>query len=85
MYIFSENDKVLDVGSGLGGQARFIASETNCHVTAIELQTALHQAALDLTQRCQLADKVKQVEGDFLETSDGKIILILNVVPSKIL
>lgn len=30
--------RVLDVGSGLGGPARVLASEKNCHVTGVEVR-----------------------------------------------
>jgi SAM-dependent methyltransferase len=29
--------RVLDIGSGIGGPARFLAHTTGCHVTALEL------------------------------------------------
>jgi hypothetical protein len=32
---------VLDVGSGLGGPARYLASTIGCHITALELQSDL--------------------------------------------
>ncbi len=41
--------RVLDVGSGLGGPARYLAHMTGCHVTALELQPELHSIAADLT------------------------------------
>src|SRR4051794_5695368 len=44
--------RVLDVGSGIGGPARYLAHTTGCQVTALELQPELHAIAVDLTQRC---------------------------------
>ena len=32
------SSRVLDIGSGLGGPARYLAHTTGCHVTALELQ-----------------------------------------------
>ncbi|XP_070562902.1 uncharacterized protein [Ptychodera flava] len=60
------NHRTLDVGSGLGGPARYIASRTKCHVTALELQEELHNAASDLTSRCGLDSYVNHRCGDFL-------------------
>ena len=33
--------RVLEIGSGIGGPARFLAHTTGCHVTALELQPNL--------------------------------------------
>eukprot|EP01023_Acetabularia_acetabulum_P054406 TRINITY_DN6137_c0_g1_i1.p1 TRINITY_DN6137_c0_g1~~TRINITY_DN6137_c0_g1_i1.p1 ORF type:complete len:279 (-),score=50.35 TRINITY_DN6137_c0_g1_i1:489-1325(-) len=59
-------DKILDVGSGLGGPARMMAQLSGCSVDALELQPDLNQTAADLTKRCALHEKVKHFEGDFL-------------------
>ncbi len=59
--------RVLDVGSGLGGPARFIASRAGCKVTALELQPDLHEVASRLTERCGLAHLVRHRCGDVLE------------------
>jgi cyclopropane fatty-acyl-phospholipid synthase-like methyltransferase len=58
--------RVLDIGAGVGGPARFLAHTTGCHVTAIELQPELHQVGLDLTRRCGLEDRVIHQCGDAL-------------------
>ena len=46
--------RVLDIGSGVGGPARYLAYHFGCHVAALELQPALHAIAVDLTQRSGL-------------------------------
>ena len=58
--------RVLEIGSGLGGPARFLAHTTGCHVTALELQAKVHALATDLTQRCGLDGRVLHVCGDAL-------------------
>lgn len=58
--------RVLDIGAGVGGPARYLAHTTGCHVTAVELQSELHQVGLDLTQRSGLADRVTHICGDAL-------------------
>lgn len=61
------DSRVVNVGSGLGGPARFLAGTHGCQVLAIELQDDLHHAAVELTQRCGLAGKVHHVAGDFTQ------------------
>ena len=58
--------RVLDIGAGVGGPARYLAHTTGCHVTALELQAKLHAMAVDLTQRCGLAERVTHLNGDAL-------------------
>src|SRR5579884_3150381 len=42
---------VLDVGSGVGGPARFLAANYGCHVTGIDLSEPFVHAARYLTER----------------------------------
>lgn len=58
--------RVLDVGAGVGGPARYLAHTTGCHVTALELQPELHAIGVDLTRRSGLADRVTHLCGDAL-------------------
>jgi cyclopropane fatty-acyl-phospholipid synthase-like methyltransferase len=58
--------RVLDVGSGIGGPARYLAHTTGCHVTALELQPELHEIGVDLTRRAGLAARVTHLCGDAL-------------------
>jgi cyclopropane fatty-acyl-phospholipid synthase-like methyltransferase len=58
--------RVLEIGSGIGGPARYLAHTTGCHVTALELQLKVHSLAAELTQRCGLAGSVLHVCGDAL-------------------
>ena len=57
---------VLEVGSGIGGPARYLAHAVGCHVTALELQPKVHAIAADLTRRCGLDTRVTHVCGDAL-------------------
>jgi SAM-dependent methyltransferase len=52
-------DRVLDMGSGLGGPARVFASEFGCDVTGIDLTPEFVRDATLLTERCGLAEKVR--------------------------
>jgi sarcosine/dimethylglycine N-methyltransferase len=58
--------RVLEIGAGVGGPARYLAHTTGCHVTALELQPELHAIGVDLTLRSGLADRVTHVCGDAL-------------------
>jgi len=61
--------RVLDIGSGLGGPARVIASEVGCQITAVELQDDLNRLARSLTRRCGLDDRIEHRRADFLTAS----------------
>lgn len=58
--------RVLEVGGGIGGPARYLAHAAGCHVTALELQPDLNEVAAQLTGRCALGDRVRHVCGDIL-------------------
>lgn len=62
---------VLDVGSGLGGPARYMADRSGTAVTALELQADLHATATELTTRCRLDHLVKHELGDILSGIAG--------------
>jgi len=51
-------DKVLDIGSGLGGPSRYLASTYNCHVQGIDLNAEFVDAAIFLSERAGLTEKV---------------------------
>ncbi len=63
--------QVLDVGSGLGGPARYLADRTGATVTALELQPDLDAVARSLTQRCGLEPRVEHVNGNILDAELG--------------
>src|SRR5215469_9093694 len=62
----SRESRVLEIGSGIGGPARYLAHAVGCHVTALELQPKVHAIASDLTQRCGLDGRVAHICGDAL-------------------
>lgn len=63
----NSSDRVIDIGSGIGGPARYLANKTGCQVTALELQKELHQIGYSLTERCDLTHLVNHQCGDILE------------------
>ena len=62
----NSNMTILEIGSGIGGPARYIANRTGATVIALELQPDQNEIALNLTERCGLSKNVKHVCGDFL-------------------
>jgi SAM-dependent methyltransferase len=51
--------RLLDVGSGIGGPARYFAAEHGCNVTGIDLTEEFVQAAKSLTQLVKLDHSVE--------------------------
>jgi ubiquinone/menaquinone biosynthesis C-methylase UbiE len=56
--VLSPGMRVLDVGCGIGGSARYIATACDCQVTGIDITGELIEVARELTRRCGLADRV---------------------------
>ena len=57
---------VLDVGGGLGGPARTLATEFGCRVTVVDLTESYVRAGAALTARLGLSDRVTHRAGDAL-------------------
>lgn len=64
---FAANDRVLDVGSGLGGPARYLAHSRGCRVTGLDLTQAYCEIAEKLTGRVGLSEQVNFRHGNALE------------------
>ena len=62
----SRTDSILDVGSGIGGPARYFAHRFGCHVTGIDLTGEFCEAARMLTRALGLEDRVRFEQGDAL-------------------
>lgn len=75
----TEEMSVLDVGSGVGGPARFLAATYGCKVTGIDLSAPFVEAARYLTQRTGQADQVGFEVGSALElpVEDGNFDTVL--------
>lgn len=67
----NSKNKIIDIGSGIGGPARYLAQKTGCLVTALEIQPDLHAIACSLTQRCGLSGSVQHLCGDVLNFTAG--------------
>jgi ubiquinone/menaquinone biosynthesis C-methylase UbiE len=59
-------EMILDIGSGLGGPARWIATKFDCTVTGVDLTTEHCDAARELNAACGLTDRVRILEGSAL-------------------
>jgi len=67
----ANGDAWLEIGSGLGGPARYLAAHGGVAVTALELQPDQHALARNLTARCGLGERVVHRCGDFLDVKWG--------------
>jgi ubiquinone/menaquinone biosynthesis C-methylase UbiE len=62
----SVSDHVIDVGSGIGGPSRYLAATYGCRVSGIDLTPEFVAAAIGLTERVGLADRVDFRQGSAL-------------------
>jgi len=61
------SDRVLDVGCGLGGTARYLAEQYKCKVMGVDLTQEYIAAGTKLTELVNLDDRVKLRHGSALE------------------
>jgi SAM-dependent methyltransferase len=59
--------RVLDVGSGIGGPSRYLASIHGCHVTGLDLTEEYCRVSTVLAERTGLAGRLRYVAGDALD------------------
>ena len=60
-----KESRVLDIGSGLGGPARYLAHRTGCLVTGIEVQPNRYELSARLSTMVGLENRVRFVCEDF--------------------
>lgn len=60
----TNNDHVLDVGCGIGGPARYLASTFGCHVSGVDITPAFIETACDLTHLCELDKLASFTQGE---------------------
>ena len=60
-------ERLLDIGSGIGGPARWIAANFGVHVTGIDLTPEFCAAAENLNRATGLADRVRIINGSALK------------------
>jgi SAM-dependent methyltransferase len=61
---FGRGQRILDVGSGLGGSARWLAAEVGCLAEGLDLTQSYHDAARRLTEEVGLSREVQFHLGD---------------------
>ena len=59
----SSGERILDIGGGIGGPARWIAAHFGCHVTSLDLTPEFCRAAEELNAATGLSDRVRVTEG----------------------
>ncbi len=67
----SEDAHLLDIGSGVGGPARYFASTFGCRITGVDLTPEFVAASNELARLSGLADLVEFVETDAAELPFG--------------
>jgi MPBQ/MSBQ methyltransferase len=60
----SAGQSILDIGGGIGGPARTLATLFGCHVTVVDLVDEFCETGAMLTERLDLADRVVHQQGD---------------------
>ena len=59
------DSRVIDLGAGFGGSARYLAERYGCHVTCLNLADNQNAYNRELTQAAGLADRIDVVHGSF--------------------
>jgi ubiquinone/menaquinone biosynthesis C-methylase UbiE len=59
--------RFLDIGSGLGGPARYLAATSHCHVVGVDLTEPFVNVAKLLTERAGLTETVEFLHGNALD------------------
>lgn len=62
----SPGSRVIDIGSGLGGTARYLAHVHACDVSGIDLTLSFCEAATELSAMVGLADRTRFTQGSAL-------------------
>lgn len=63
----TKDSRVLDLGCGLGGPARYVAARTGAHVTGIDLTEEFIDTAKALTEWTGLSERVHLLMGSVME------------------
>jgi SAM-dependent methyltransferase len=76
--------RVLDLGCGLGGPARYLAQTFGCRVTGLDLSPGVIEAGIYLTERCGLSRLVTLQAGNALQPPFADdtfdVVFLLHVV-----
>ncbi len=64
---FGAEMRVLDIGSGIGGTARYVAAKHGCHVTGIDVTPEYCEVATLLAQKVGLGYRVSYQQGSAVD------------------
>ena len=79
----TKDSRVLDIGCGIGGPARYLAHTYGCRVDGIDLTPELIETGRVLTERCKLADRVALRVGNALELPYSEQTFRRDLVPKR--
>jgi sarcosine/dimethylglycine N-methyltransferase len=65
MLTLTESTKVLDIGAGYGGSARYLAKNSGCHVDCLNLSEVQNERNRHKNQEQGLADRLEVINGNF--------------------
>jgi sarcosine/dimethylglycine N-methyltransferase len=65
LITLDENSRVLDLGAGYGGAARYLAEKHGCQVTCLNLSETQNERNRLLNNEHNLADKISVLHGSF--------------------
>ncbi len=65
LVALNSKTKVLDIGSGYGGTARYLAETTDCQVDCLNLSETQNQRNRQLNEEQNLTDKITVIDGSF--------------------
>ncbi|MDM8568733.1 methyltransferase domain-containing protein [Thiotrichales bacterium HSG1] len=76
----NNESKVLDIGSGYGGTARYLAKTTGCKVDCLNLSETQNQRNRQLNQEQNIADRITVIDGSFelIPTENEQYDLVLS-------
>jgi sarcosine/dimethylglycine N-methyltransferase len=71
-------DAGLDIGSGYGGAARYLASNLGCSMVALNLSEKENERARMLSEQRGLSDKIQVIDGSFeqIPTTDNQFDMV---------
>lgn len=67
MLTLNKSSRVLDVGSGYGGPARYLVKSIGCRVDCLNISEVQIERTHRLNQQHGMADKIQVIEGSFEE------------------
>ncbi|HVY63186.1 MAG TPA: methyltransferase domain-containing protein [Gammaproteobacteria bacterium] len=62
--------RLIDLGAGYGGAARWLARNSGCHVTCVNLSEIQNDRNRELTAAAGLGDRIRVIDGSFEQIPD---------------